>query len=46
MKKSTKLKVKQESNKVENVAPEKKEKPHEESNVGELPEKQVFDDST
>lgn len=46
MKKSTKLKVKQESIKVESVAPEKKEKPHEESNVVELPKKQVFDDST
>lgn len=46
MKKSTKLKVKQESIKVENVAPEKKEKPHEELNVGKLPKKQVFDDST
>lgn len=46
MKKSTKLKVKQESNKVESVAPEQKEKPHEESNVRELPKKQVFDDST
>lgn len=46
MKKSTKLKVKKESIKVENVAPVKKEKPHEESNVRELPKKQVFDDST
>lgn len=46
MKKSTKLKVKQESIKVESVAPEQKEKPHEESNVRELPKKQVFDDST
>lgn len=46
MKKSTKLKVKQESNKVESVAPEKKEKPHEELDVEELPKKQVFDDST
>lgn len=46
LKKSTKLKVKQESIKIESVAPEQKEKPHEESNVGELPKKQVFDDST
>lgn len=46
MKKSTKLKVKQESIKVENVAPEQKEKPHEELNVGELPKKPVLDDST
>lgn len=45
MKKHTKLKVKRESIKIENVASERKEKPHEELNGEELPKKQVFDDS-
>lgn len=45
LKKHAKLKVKRESIKIENVAPERKEKPHEELKVEELPKKQVFDDS-
>lgn len=45
MKKHSKLKVKRASIKIENVAPERKEKPPEELNVEELPKKQVIDDS-